>query len=194
LLNVLARPGGLDLGLVELRVQALGLGLPDIQNRAGKGRITFDAVTPIAPRFALGLAGFSPSDPTRRQMLPYSFVDRDGDGATIARIGTVSSGATLRPSGLSPYPAVTPLADNAELSPAKRQRLARDHVPVDRGAPRGAAPGEHDGEARHARGREEKLPRVFRGAQPSHFLEHRRHPRFRPRRSSHPRQRDSDRS
>jgi hypothetical protein len=39
----------------------------------------------------------APTDPTRWQMLAYSFVDRDGDGTTVPESGTVCSGAALLP-------------------------------------------------------------------------------------------------
>lgn len=39
----------------------------------------------------------APNDPARWRMLPYAYVDRDGDGATIAEAGSVCAGASLPP-------------------------------------------------------------------------------------------------
>ncbi len=39
----------------------------------------------------------APEDPTKWRMSSYSFVDRDGDGATVPETGTVCSGGQLLP-------------------------------------------------------------------------------------------------
>jgi hypothetical protein len=67
--------------------------------------------------FAATSGDCAPADPARWANLPYSFRDAGGDGAAIAQVGTVCSGAALPPSYLDAAPQGRPL-DCDDANPA----------------------------------------------------------------------------
>jgi hypothetical protein len=87
------------------------IGFPDADGDGfGDGlSMTFCTAGELPQGFARFSGDCAPLDPTRWQVLPYSFRDADGDGAAVPETALVCSGAGLPPGYLDAAPAGRPL-------------------------------------------------------------------------------------
>lgn len=79
--------------------------------------VTFCTDGSVPAGYALGRGDCAPDDPTRWQLLSYTYVDRDGDGFTVPEIGQVCTGAALP----DPYRAVPSGNDCDDTNPLLRR-------------------------------------------------------------------------